>query len=184
MGHRADTRVGSKTSLISMSDALQRLATVIITLDALPERTTFETQSALTGFVPIDTFSYMTTTSNLITKGGVATIEWRRKSGKVLYETNQFYLGRKGLVVMSQKDQKQEVQVVAEDTLTDSMADLSFNLSLTDNQRKAKENVVLPFTKVQQGTPETQQVGGGLIYYEPDAADDFDDEDPDDDLDI
>lgn len=183
MGHRADTRAGSKSTLIPMSDALQRLAAVIVTLDAVPERTMFETQSALTGFVPQDTFSYMTTTSNVIAKGGIATIEWRRKSGKVLYETNRFYLGRKGLVVTSEYDQEEQVQVVAEDTLT-SMADLSFNLSLTDNQRKAKENMILPFTKVQQGTPETQQIGGGLIYYEPDAADDFDDEDPDDDLDI
>ena len=35
-----------------------------------------------------------------------------------------------------------------------------------------------------QGAHTHKPVAAGAIYYEPDDADDFDDEDPDDDLDI
>lgn len=186
-----------------MTDALNRLASVIITLEALPERSVFDRQSALTGFVPQESFSYMTTTSNDIEKGALARIEWRRKSGKVQYETNGFYLGSKGGLIavpaseLTGQDSSNKAAVSMDedsrpDLPTDPMANLSFNLSLTETQRQAKENVVLPYMKVQQqqgnDIPDTQKTpgggGGGHIYYEPDAADDFDDEDPDDDLDI
>lgn len=53
-------------------------------------------------------------------------------------------------------------------------APLTFNLSLTDSQRQAKDNVVLPYL------PKT----GATVDYEPDEADDFDDDDPDEDLEI
>lgn len=32
--------------------------------------------------------------------------------------------------------------------------------------------------------PEAVEEGGGKVFYQPDAVDDWDDEDPDDDLDI
>ncbi len=57
---------------------------------------------------------------------------------------------------------------------------MSFNLSLTEEQKQARSNVVLPYMKAQVSTMGT----GGTIFYEPDAADDYDDEDPDADLDI
>jgi Elongator subunit Iki1 len=50
----------------------------------------------------------------------------------------------------------------------------SFNLSLTDQQRSQKDGVVLPYTKVQDS----------VIDYIVDKDDDFDSDDPDDDLDI
>lgn len=54
----------------------------------------------------------------------------------------------------------------------DPTAGLSFNLSLTDAQRAAREAVQLPYAG-----PE----GGAAVVYEPDSADDLDSEDPDDD---
>ncbi|KAG0014288.1 hypothetical protein BGZ80_010539, partial [Entomortierella chlamydospora] len=63
-----------------------------------------------------------------------------------------------------------------ESQTADPAANLSFNLNLTDEQRRAKNETVLPYMKTQEST--------GAIYYEPDAADDFDDDDPDDDLTI
>lgn len=175
-----------------MQDSINRLATVSIKLEALKERTHFDTQVALTGFTPQDTFSYLTTTSNAVTKGGIVHIEWRKKSGKVTYETNGFFVkdGVLQVVPASQltgitetENQPEEMEV---DNQPDPTANLSFNLSLTDEQRKAKENLVLPHYKAQQLEVgiEEQKKQGGLIYYDPDAADDFDDEDPDDDLDI
>ncbi|KAJ1676170.1 hypothetical protein EV182_008723, partial [Spiromyces aspiralis] len=70
----------------------------------------------------------------------------------------------------------------------DPTANLSFNLRLTDEQRKAKESVELPYMKAQvasaqmQGEREYQEAG--QIIYQPDADDDWDEDDPDDDLEI
>ncbi|KAI7860162.1 Elongator complex protein 5 [Circinella umbellata] len=197
INHHADTSLPSNNNnmIISTVDALNRLASVILTLEPLPERTLHETQQeALTGFTAQESFTYMKTTSNLIEKGGLAKIEWRKKSGKVQYETNGFCLGSKGLVIMEATELTGEnsMEQVSMDIEShqqqpqpqqpDPTANLSFNLSLTDNQRRAKDNVELPYMKVQE--QQQQQPSSGVIYYEPDAGDDFDDEDPDDDLDI
>jgi hypothetical protein len=50
----------------------------------------------------------------------------------------------------------------------------SFNLNLTTQQRQHKDDLVLPYT--------TQAQQSTAFYYDPDSADDFDEEDPDDDL--
>lgn len=55
-----------------------------------------------------------------------------------------------------------------------------FNLSLTDRQREEKERVELPFTR---GGGEANG-SGAIIIYEPDSADDLDESDPDEDLEI
>lgn len=180
-----------------MQDSLDRLASVIIKLESLKERTHFETHAALTGFIPQDVFSYLTVTSNCISKGGIAHIEWRKKSGKVTYESNGFILNGDLLDVVptsqltgavEENNQTDELQddAMQLDPKMDPTANLSFNLSLTDEQRKQKEDLVLPYLKAQQFevSIDEEKKAGGLIYYDPDAADDFDDEDPDDDLDI
>lgn len=92
----------------------------------------------------------------------------------------------------------------------DPTANLSFNLNLTEEQRRAKNDTVLPYLKTQGEKLVHRHVrlrtvsqwldresswltimnpvhvieSTGAIYYEPDAADDFDDDDPDDDLTI
>lgn len=55
-----------------------------------------------------------------------------------------------------------------------------FNLGLTDRQREEKERVELPFTR---GGGEANG-SGAIIVYEPDSADDLDDSDPDEDLEL
>ncbi|KAI8373396.1 Elongator complex protein 5 [Choanephora cucurbitarum] len=193
IGFHSDLKLISKSGL-TLQNSLTRLASVIIQLEPLKERTHFETQSALTGFIPQDTFSYLTVTSNCTTKGGIAHIEWRKKSGKVQYHSDGFLLNSKGyldIVPVSQltgvvEQQPEDTEAMEIDKKSDPTANLSFNLSLTDEQRKAKDNLVLPFMKAQQleVSVEEEKKSGGLIYYDPDAADDFDDEDPDEDLDI
>ena len=182
-----------------MQSSLNRLASVIISLEPLKEKTHFETQAALTGFVPQDTFSYLSITSNSFTKGGIANIEWRKKSGKVTYESNGFIYNSvtrhleivpknqlTGFVEEKNEQDESNVEQMQIDPKMDPTANLSFNLSLTDEQRKQKENLVLPYLKAQQLAEVSidEEKKSGLIYYDPDAADDFDDEDPDDDLDI
>ncbi|XP_027802733.1 elongator complex protein 5 isoform X2 [Marmota flaviventris] len=72
--------------------------------------------------------------------------------------------------------------------LVDPTTHLTFNLHLSKEEREAKDSLILPF----QFSSEKQQVllrpapgqATSHIFYEPDAYDDLDQEDPDDDLDI
>lgn len=94
----------------------------------------------------------------------------------------------------------------------DPTANLTFNLRLSETEREAKEKLALPFvfSKEKWGTfsqllyfllsfqplnvvtfasPRKSALlhsgpGSGRILYEPDANDDYDQEDPDDDLDV
>jgi hypothetical protein len=64
-------------------------------------------------------------------------------------------------------------------------------LNLTDKQKSQKEALILPYVHTSEDGPSNQEtpsaVGTGgqaqIVYY-PDEGDDWDDEDPDDDLDI
>ncbi|KAG8740714.1 hypothetical protein FRC10_003964 [Ceratobasidium sp. 414] len=56
---------------------------------------------------------------------------------------------------------------------------VSFNLQLSDAQQQARANVPLPYVNDGLQAYGTQD---GEIHYTPDQADDFDDDDPDDDL--
>jgi len=67
----------------------------------------------------------------------------------------------------------------------------TFNIGTSKNKEKeAKEKLVLPFYKEEQkekesvGEVKIQGEVPGKIYYEPDSGDDWDDDDPDDDLDF
>ncbi|XP_037118655.1 elongator complex protein 5 isoform X2 [Syngnathus acus] len=66
----------------------------------------------------------------------------------------------------------------------DPTANLTFNLRLSDSQREAKENLALPFVFSKEKKAALLHTGSGRIVYEPDANDDYDQEDPDDDLDV
>jgi len=58
----------------------------------------------------------------------------------------------------------------------DPTANLTFNLSLSEEEKTARDKVVMPFAKTVKGQ--------GKIIYEAEDEDDFDEEDPDDDLNI
>lgn len=70
-----------------------------------------------------------------------------------------------------------------QDDPPDPRDNLTFNLRLTDEERAVRAQTALPYAKTQEEKQRFLQ-GTGAIYYEPDDVDDFDDEDPDDDLDI
>ncbi|KAI9228554.1 MAG: Elongator complex protein 5 [Piptocephalis tieghemiana] len=66
-----------------------------------------------------------------------------------------------------------------------SSVQASFNLGLTNEEREARDNTVLPYTQVTHESPSSSTGSDqATFYYQPDEADDFDDEDPDEDLDI
>ncbi|KAF5314136.1 hypothetical protein D9611_006880 [Ephemerocybe angulata] len=65
----------------------------------------------------------------------------------------------------------------------DPTQNVSFNLSLTTAQHEARSKVPLPYAH--EGQPVEKPVDTtGTIFYDPDSADDIDDDDPDEDLDI
>ncbi|KJA29189.1 hypothetical protein HYPSUDRAFT_196592 [Hypholoma sublateritium FD-334 SS-4] len=63
----------------------------------------------------------------------------------------------------------------------DPTQNLPFNLSLTSSQQESRAQVPLPYAH--EGVPITSNAPGA-IFYDPDSADDIDDDDPDEDLDI
>lgn len=73
----------------------------------------------------------------------------------------------------------------------DPAANLTFDLRLSSKEKEDRSRVVLPYTAVRDGVgvvsgfPASHApTGSGQIYYQPDDMDDFDESDPDDDLDI
>uniref|UniRef100_A0A4W5QBC5 Elongator complex protein 5 n=1 Tax=Hucho hucho TaxID=62062 RepID=A0A4W5QBC5_9TELE len=73
-----------------------------------------------------------------------------------------------------------------ESELADPTANLTFNLRLSDTEREAKEKLALPFDFSKEKKSALLHLGpsSGRILYEPDANDDYDPEDPEDDLDF
>ena len=62
----------------------------------------------------------------------------------------------------------------------DPTSNLSFNLKLSQEEQVARANLTLPYTFHEKSKDDDK----GKIFYQPDDVDDFDEEDPDDDLDI
>lgn len=105
-------------------------------------------------------------------------LEYRRKSGRTISE-------KCILNLLSSR-----VEPLVKDSAGKSPAGIgldfgtTFNLGLTQRQKKSKEDVVLPHFSA-QGLPPTENARGntGEIEYTLDAEDDFDDEeDVDEDL--
>ena len=65
--------------------------------------------------------------------------------------------------------------------IVDPTIGLPFNLTLSDKEKKDRSQVRLPYKYTDTQKAETLE---GRVFYEPDAVDDWDDSDPDDDLDI
>ncbi|KAJ1964423.1 Elongator complex protein [Dipsacomyces acuminosporus] len=97
---------------------------------------------------------------------------------------------------LSSQDQKPSDKDNAEKQQPDPTANLSFNLNLTEKQRRDRANVELPYLEAQLadlgvssnysngGSTGGGGGGGGEIHYQMDEEDDWDEDDPDDDLEI
>ncbi|EGG03690.1 uncharacterized protein MELLADRAFT_53183 [Melampsora larici-populina 98AG31] len=82
------------------------------------------------------------------------------------------------------------------DPMNELQDQVTFNLSLTEQQRTDRDQVQLPFLpkrnqdgiviqapgEIYDGSFQPQSKSNGLIVYEPDSADDMDNEEPDDEL--
>ncbi|XP_023238177.1 elongator complex protein 5-like [Centruroides sculpturatus] len=92
-----------------------------------------------------------------------------KKSTKIIKEVEEYYIIN--ICDIHCVKMTIESKEIAEEI--DPTANLTFNLQLKESEKNARENLVLPYTKVKEGSSN--------IYFEPE---DEDFEDPDDDLDI
>ncbi|XP_050425181.1 elongator complex protein 5 [Adelges cooleyi] len=100
-------------------------------------------------------------------------LEHKRSSGKCVVQKLKGEMkvdGNFKLIVDTPK--------IIEDDKSVPMNLASFKLVLEDSEKIAKDKLILPYTQVQNTKI------GGTIHYIPDEADDWDEEDPDDDLEI
>ncbi|KAG7271713.1 hypothetical protein CRUP_001297 [Coryphaenoides rupestris] len=117
----------------------------------------------------------------------VAKTTRRAKSGKISQAEERFGFNEDMSVkVQSKPIQAGTPQADGSDAEVDPTANLTFNLRLSEQERQAKEKLALPFvfSKEKKSALLRSRPGSGRILYEPDANDDYDQEDPDDDLDI
>ncbi|XP_043099279.1 elongator complex protein 5 [Puntigrus tetrazona] len=117
----------------------------------------------------------------------VAKTTRRTKSGKVMQEEEYFSVSEDAsLSVRAKPRQPGHAQKEPDVSEADPTSNLTFNLRLSEEEKKAKEKVALPFVFSQEKKSSLLKPfpGSGRIMYEPDANDDFDEEDPDDDLDV
>ncbi|XP_058037762.1 elongator complex protein 5 [Ahaetulla prasina] len=117
----------------------------------------------------------------------------RRERGKRLLQKTELFsilpgFGFKFLHELPPKgvSREEEAEEGRDNAAVDPAAHLTFNLRLTEAERQARESVPLPyhFSEEKKSSLLQTSTEEGKIYYEPDAADDFDEEDPDDDLDV
>ncbi|CAG8459336.1 11229_t:CDS:2 [Funneliformis mosseae] len=83
-------------------------------------------------------------------EGSICIIEHRKRSGRVLYEINSYNITESSdnIVIQLVKDMKDDIE--PENYTPDpTTANLLFNLSLTESQKKAKNELVLPYVKIQ-----------------------------------
>ncbi|XP_078061232.1 elongator complex protein 5 [Mustelus asterias] len=147
-------------------EALSHIASTVVTLTASPECSGLRTE-----FLPY----------------AVATTTLKRKSGRVLKKEEYFTIEERFTLRMSAEPLPGPESAGVGDTgSVDPAANLTFNLRLTEEERRARQGVTLPFHfSTEKKLSLLEGSGGeGRIYYQPDPADDVDDEDPDDDLDI
>ncbi|KAG0305477.1 hypothetical protein BGZ98_004065 [Dissophora globulifera] len=163
------------------ANSLAHIATTLVTLKN-SEAIRQDQEDVRRGVVAAKEFCYLPVHGNAW-ESAVCEVEHKRKSGKVTRETNAYHLRSPtgDFMVVNAWDvvgimPDMEKLDMEESQTADPAANLSFNLNLTEEQRRAKNDTVLPYLKTQETT--------GAIFYEPDAADDFDDDDPDDDLTI
>ncbi|XP_057710841.1 elongator complex protein 5 isoform X2 [Corythoichthys intestinalis] len=113
-------------------------------------------------------------------RGAEAKVTKRLKSGKVLQDEEVFSVDDDLTVV----GRSEPSRVRPREPEMDPTAHLTFNLRLSDLEREAKEKLALPFVFTKEKKAALLHTGSGRIVYEPDANDDYDQEDPDDDLDV
>ncbi|XP_022905319.1 elongator complex protein 5 [Onthophagus taurus] len=108
--------------------------------------------------------------------------KYKKSSGKVIKSLEEFWIDRDGVKTkpIDKIDVKRLMEgSIGEEVIPDQLT--TFKISLEEHERKEKDKLVLPFHPTYN--PQKEE-GGVQIVYHLDENDDWDEEDPDDDLDI
>uniref|UniRef100_A0A1B6HZ91 Elongator complex protein 5 n=1 Tax=Homalodisca liturata TaxID=320908 RepID=A0A1B6HZ91_9HEMI len=122
-------------------------------------------------------------TTNLIVfhdkSKSIVTTSHRKASGRIIQTIEEFSTdSATGLISTKEIELSKASKIRNEnDNIANIDNDVTFKLGLEDEEKRARSELVLPYLK-------TAKPGSGEIVYEPDANDDWDEEDPDDDLNI
>lgn len=110
----------------------------------------------------------------------------KKSSGKIIKVNEQFNINKSyNITDVEEIKPGHVIPAKPPETVVDPAANLTFNLSLSEKEKMARAKLVLPYLqKPERSDMGVSTSGGGKIFYQPDEADDFDEEDPDDDLDI
>ena len=138
-----------------------------------------------------DIVKFVTTTITItdINSDKVCKVQHTKPGGKLVTSTELIRQDSEGNI-KTEEYKEVKARAVAEDgeeSLIESLT--TFSLSTRQREKEVKDKLVLPFYKDNQTGSSAGQVklagnSGTKIYYEPDSGDDWDDEDPDDDLDF
>ncbi|VEN39547.1 unnamed protein product [Callosobruchus maculatus] len=105
----------------------------------------------------------------------------KKSGGKIVKQVEEYYF--EGDKLETKKIEKPDPKKLLENaTKTEINPDdlATFKITLTDKEKESRDQLILPYLpKNEDNTTE-----GGQIYYKFDEQDDWDEEDPDDDLDI
>jgi len=146
----------------NLAEAIQQLATTIVNTEKVDETEAFPMLCKITH---------------------------RKLGGKMVMSKEVVKMDvSRNIKVEAYKEDKSKSKYIEEDDSNEIVDKLTtFNIGASKNKEKeAKEKLVLPFYKEEQkeGEVKIQGEDPGKIYYEPDSGDDWDDDDPDDDLDF
>ena len=133
-----------------------------------------------------DIVKFVTTVINIsdIKSDKLCKIQHKKPGGRLVNSTEVIKLDTDRNIITS--EYKEQVEKVVEEEEEEEAAVeklTTFSLgTIKQTEKEAKEKLVLPFYK--EGQVKISGESNSKIYYEPDSGDDWDDEDPDDDLDF
>ncbi|ETW87262.1 hypothetical protein HETIRDRAFT_469158 [Heterobasidion irregulare TC 32-1] len=106
----------------------------------------------------------------------------RRGAERVL----EGWVSGKGPCELAQLDSLKKIwtRKASDEAQRDPTQNLSFSLNLTTEQQQSRASVPLPYAHDGKTSEVLETSSTGAIFYDPDSADDLDDDDPDEDLDI
>jgi len=135
------------------------------------------------------TLIYIQAPPNNTNKGKkICSIIHRKGSGKIVQSKELFSISGDDKLEVEAYVHKDTTAQVQDDTEEIAANLTTFKIGTKESEAEAKSNLVLPFYTDQQKSNFQGEVKlqneSNKIYYEPDSGDDWDDEDPDDDLDL
>ena len=169
--------------LLELSRKYKVMSSITVgTLDPEQEETILLLSDVIISLVPSasDTFS------------GTCTETVRQTSGRTESSSKNYHISEGSGVYKLDLYKVQHVVASSEDKAS---CDVTFEMGLSEREKDARATTILPYTAAATQPVGNQATGGtdsmqtadrqeGDIHYTPEEEDDWDDEDPDDDLDI